>query len=119
MALRHAHPGEAIDVAPLGSRLAEGATHALLKTTSLELIRVVLRAGESQPRHRVHGETTIHCLEGEVVVSSDSGECRLGAGQLLLLGGGNAHGVEALADSSLLVTIHIPPGQPGSGSATG
>ena len=47
MALTHAQPGDVIDVRPLGERLRESSTHAILRTEALELMRVILRAGTS------------------------------------------------------------------------
>ena len=118
MALQHARPGEAIDIRPLGARLREVATHALLKTHALEVIRVVLAAGEAQPRHRVAGELTLLCIEGQVQVEAGALSCRLDAGHLLLLPAGAEHSVRALADASLLLTLQLPPGAPGSASST-
>jgi hypothetical protein len=41
MALLHAKPGQPIDIAPLGAVLHASETHAILKTRSIELMRVV------------------------------------------------------------------------------
>jgi quercetin dioxygenase-like cupin family protein len=118
MALDHARPNQAIDVGPLAAALHTTATHALLKTRSLELIRVVLHAGASIPPHKVPGEITLLCLEGLVDVTTDDGACRLRPSQLVLLPGQAQHGLHALEDSSLLLTIQVPPGAPGSASST-
>lgn len=119
MALQHARPGEAIDLAPLGERLRRSATHAILKTQALELMRLVLLAGNALPPHSVYGEITILCIEGTVVVDAGGGSCRLAAGQLVLLPAKVEHSVRALQDASLLVTVQLPPGLPGSASSTG
>jgi quercetin dioxygenase-like cupin family protein len=66
----------------------------------------------------VYGECTLLCLEGEVEVQGDGSGCRLGPGQLVLLPARARHAVQALRDSSLLVTIQLPEGQPGSASST-
>lgn len=118
MAIKHAQPGEVIDVRPLGAELPRTVTHALIKTRSLELMRIVLRAGQSLPPHDVYGEVTIQCLEGRVRVPAEVARCELGAGDLVLLPAQDLHGVQALQDSSLLVTVQLPPGQPGSASST-
>ena len=119
MAIQHARPGQAIDIAPLGAALPESATHAILKTRSLELMRVVLRAGESLPRHSVRGESTVLCIEGAAEVVMGAEACRLQASQLVLLPGHLEHAVRALENTSLLITIHLPAGSPGSASSTG
>ena len=118
MALAHALPWQPIDLSPLGAALHGSATHAILKTYALELMRVVLPAGQALPAHQVYGECTLLCLEGEVEVQGEEGSCRLAAGQLVLLPARARHAVLALRDSSMLVTIQLPEGQPGSASST-
>jgi len=118
MALDHAQPGQPIDIAPLGADLRESATHAILKTRSLELMRVVLRAGESLPPHNVLGELTLLCIEGAAEVTMDGTACQLRASQLVLLPAQAQHAVRALEDTSLLLTIQLPAGSPGSASST-
>ena len=105
MALQHAHPLDVIDVQPLGSGLHEAVTTSLLKTPALQLMRLVLPAGKGLPQHSVAGAITVHCLEGESLVTTPSRSCRLHAGQLVMLDGHEPHAVKALTDSSLLVTV--------------
>jgi len=107
MALPHAQPGQAVDLRPLGPRLAETRTHALFKSQDLEVMRLVLRAGQSLPVHQVPGEITVQCLEGCVELTSDGQRHRLQTGELLFLPGGMPHDVRALVDSSALVTIAL------------
>ena len=109
MALNHLLPADPVDIQPLGERLATEPTKALFKSEQLELIRLVLRAGKSFPPHQVPGEVTIHCIEGEIHVTTESGSNILKAGQLLYLKGGAPHGVVALQDASALVTIVLKP----------
>ena len=110
MALDHAQALEPIDVQPLGSGWVDAHSTSLLKSQHLQLMRLVLRAGEALPEHHVPGEITIHCIEGEASVGTPSHEIRLQAGQLVLLPGGVAHTVTAHADASLLVTVLLVPG---------
>jgi quercetin dioxygenase-like cupin family protein len=105
MALAHANPGARIACRPLGAALGATPTHALLKTGTLELIRLVLPAGRSLPPHRVSGEITVHCIEGRVWLRAEAGAHLLEAGDLVLLPGGDLHALDAVEDSSLLVTI--------------
>ena len=56
MAIPHAKSGEIIDVRPLGERLKEKITATLVKTESLEVLRLVMPAGDNDrpppsPRH--------------------------------------------------------------------
>jgi quercetin dioxygenase-like cupin family protein len=107
MAIAHALPGQAIDVQPLGPRLAGEKTVALFKSEDLEVMRVVLRAGKSLPSHRVPGEITVQCIEGSIDVTAEGQGHLLRAGQLLFLLGNVPHGVTALEDSSALVTVVV------------
>lgn len=107
MALEHARPGQAIDVRPLGSNLAESKTTALFKGRDIEVMRIVLAAGKSLPPHKVPGEITVHCIEGAIDVACDGKSHVLRAGQLLYLPGDAVHGVTALEDASALVTVAL------------
>ena len=105
MAIPHAQPGDIIDVRPLGSALAEARSHALFKSTDLEVIRLVLRAGEGMPPHAVAGEITLQCIEGRIAFKFDTGQIELAAGQLVHVTGDDMHSLRAIEDSSLLLTI--------------
>ena len=105
MALPHAQALDVIDVRPLGAALADAVTTSLLKAPSLQLMRLVLRTGHGSPTHSVPGAITVHCIEGEAVVTTPARTCRLLAGQLVMLDGGEPHAVQAVTDSSLLVTM--------------
>jgi quercetin dioxygenase-like cupin family protein len=107
MALSHASPGQALDVRPLGARLATGKTAALFKSRDLEVLRLVLESGKSLPPHKVPGEITIHCLEGSLDVELEDKTVRLVAGELVFLAGDAIHGVKAVADATALVTIAL------------
>ena len=109
MALPHAHPLESIDVRPLGPALRDEVPTSLLKTPSLQLMRLVLPAGRSVPEHSVPGAITVQCLEGEAVLTMPSRTCHLNAGWLVMLEGGEPHAVQAVTDASLLVTVLLHP----------
>ena len=105
MALPHAQPLDIIDVRPFGSGLEDAVTSSLIKTPALQLMRLVLRAGQRLPEHSVAGAITLQCLEGEAVLTTPSRSCHLGAGRLVVLDGGEPHAVRAVTDTSLLVTV--------------
>lgn len=118
MALLHARPGQPIDISPLGNALAQSASHAILKTNALELIRLVLRKDQTVPPHNVYGDSTLHCLEGAVCVEAAGGTTELRQGQIVLVPALAEYSLRALEDASLLFTIQLPPGKPGSASST-
>jgi quercetin dioxygenase-like cupin family protein len=105
MAVAHAKPGEPISVRPLGTALAGEKTTTLVKTVSLEVIRLVVPTGKEIPTHRVAGEVTVQCLEGRVAFTAGDHTRDLEAGQLLFLPGNEPHSVRGVENASLLVTI--------------
>jgi quercetin dioxygenase-like cupin family protein len=105
MAVRHAKSGEVIDVGPLGPALAQARTTTLVKTATLEVIRLVIPAGKQLPGHQVRHEITIQCLEGRVTVTAGDATHDLGAGQMLYLAGGTPHSLRGVEDASALLTI--------------
>ncbi|TWT74335.1 cupin domain-containing protein [Allorhodopirellula solitaria] len=105
MATPHAQAGEIIDVRPLGDKLQESKTQALLKTDNIEALRLVLPAGKKIAEHKAPGEITVQCLEGAIQFTSPSGTQTMLAGDLLFLHAAELHAVEAIEDSSVLVTI--------------
>jgi quercetin dioxygenase-like cupin family protein len=107
MALHHADPGELIDVRPLGSGLRDFHSQGLLKTARIEVMRFVLAAGDRRPEHRIDGEMTVQCLEGEVRFNAMGRVIGMKAGDLLYLNPCEPYSMEAALDSSLLVTMLI------------
>lgn len=112
MALQHAQALDVIDVRPLGAGLRDAVTTSLLKTQALQLMRLVLPAGQGLPEHSVRGAITVHCLEGETVVTTPSRTCHLGMGQLVMLDADEPHALKATTDSTLLVTILLHADRP-------
>lgn len=105
MAIHHAIPTEIIDIRPLGPALKTSVAKTLVKTDTLEVIRIVLPAGKKLPPHRVQGEITVQCLEGRFAFGVEGAEHELACGQMLYLAGGATHALRGIEDSSVLVTI--------------
>ncbi|HWG45860.1 MAG TPA: cupin domain-containing protein [Gemmataceae bacterium] len=105
MAIAHAAPAEVIDIHPWGTKLTPSRTTVLIKTKNLEVIRMVIPAGERHSKHHVPGEITVQCLEGRIIFGVDDVPHELKAGQMLYLAGGQPHDVEGVEDSSVLLTI--------------
>ncbi len=105
MAIPHAQPGEAIDIRPLGSALAQAKTTTLVKTKTLEIIRLVIPAGKDIPEHKAPGEITVQCLEGRVAFTVGHTTRDLEAGQMLYLATEEPHALHGIEDASVLVTI--------------
>jgi len=107
MALHHAKPGEIVDLAPMGSKLADARTAAIIKADHFETIRLIVHAGTEIPQHQVAGEITLHCLEGHVELGVDPAPIALKANEWVYLEGGAPHSVKAIEDSSVLLTIFL------------
>ncbi|HVA49882.1 MAG TPA: cupin domain-containing protein [Pirellulales bacterium] len=105
MAIHHAAAAEVIDVRPLGAALKDTLTKTLVKTDTLEVIRIVLPAGKQLPPHRVEGEITVQCLEGRLAFDVEGTEHELAQGQMLYLAGGATHALRGIEDASVLVAI--------------
>ncbi len=105
MALPHATSGEVISLPPLGSALPQARTITLVKSDTLELLRVVVPAGKEIPPHQVAGDITIHCLEGVLEVDLDNETRTVRAGELLYLQGNQSHALRGIENSTALVTI--------------
>lgn len=105
MAQARVRSNEVVSLMPLAEGLAAARTTALLKARQLEIVRVVLRAGEGMREHRAPGEITVQCLEGCVEFSTPDKVHILGPADLLHLEAGVAHALSARTDASLLVTL--------------
>ncbi|MCG5073428.1 cupin domain-containing protein [Paraburkholderia tagetis] len=107
MAIAHATPGEVFDVRPLGGTLKDAKSTTLIRSAQLEVIRLVLPAGKQLPEHSVPGEITVQCVEGVIRFFVSGEPLTMQAGEMLLLGAGEPHALEALDDASVIVTIHL------------
>jgi len=110
MALPHAQSGQIVSVRPLGERLPEAVSTALLKAGQLEVIRVVLPTGRSMKEHQVPGEATVQCIEGVVEFASDGAVQQLHPGDFVHLAPRALHSLTAVRPASLLVTICLRAG---------
>lgn len=107
MALKHADPGQVIDLKPYGAALAQKQSIALFKSDDLEVMRLVLLAGKTMPSHDVAGEITLQCLEGSIEVTAEGATQVLYPGHLMYLPGRAPHALFALENASVLVTVAL------------
>lgn len=109
MALQHLPSGAITSLRPLGAELASARTVALRKGRQLEVVRVVLLQGKTMRAHSAPGEITVHCLEGRLAFSTPDSRHELETGDFLHLDAGVSHALEALTDTSALVTMVVHP----------
>ena len=105
MAIPHASPNQVIDVRPLGCEITEADSQLLIRTEHLEVFRHALPAGKSVQQHTAAGVMIVQCIEGAVALAALGRTQTLTAGDMLYLADEAPHALEALEDSSLLVTI--------------
>ena len=109
MAIDHLAPGNVADIRPLGPRLKDTASTALFKSPELEVMRLVLRAGQGIPEHSAPGDMTVQCLEGVAQLRMRERTLTVQEGHLARLARGTPYAIHAKDDCSLLVTISMPP----------
>jgi len=107
MATAYSESGEFIDVSPLGDAMDRSRIAALklVKTPSLEVVRLIVPAGKDVGNHTAPGDITVQCLEGAVDFTTGNRAHRLVPGRLLYLTAGSLHALRGVEDSSVLVTI--------------
>lgn len=110
MALHHAASGEKIALARDDDDIAFFTSVALAKTARMELIRLVLPKERAMPEHKVDGEMTLQCLEGEIDVDAYDRIVTLKPGEMVFLDGGVPHSVRAVEDAVALMTILLTHG---------
>ena len=101
-------PGETVDVRRLGAGIGTTQKTLLVKTVNVEIIHVVIPAGETIPTHEAQGEIILHCLEGRVSLSALEKTHELKAGQLFYFGINEPFSIKAIERASLLLTIIAP-----------
>lgn len=85
MALKHAEPGQPVNLSTAG----EGASRAaLVESDEFEAIVLRLVAGESLPSHQVSGSLTFQCLSGSADLEVDGVTRRLEERSWAFLEGG-------------------------------
>jgi quercetin dioxygenase-like cupin family protein len=115
MALQHAVSGERIRLRREGDDIANFTSVALIKTDHVELIRLVVPKDKPLPEHRVEGEMTLLCLEGEIAFDAHGRTTILQPNEMVYLAGGEPHGVRANKDAVALLTILLHPGDNSGG----
>lgn len=105
MALQHAKPGEIVDLRPLGGKLKDAKTAAIIKSEHFEAVRLIVLAGTEIPPHKVPGNIMLHCLEGRISLGLTDSSITLSSGEWVYLTGGEIHSLKGIEDSSLLLTI--------------
>ena len=86
----------------------------LLKTSSLRVVLVTMRAGAELHEHSAPGTITVQPIRGRFAFTAGDDEREIAAGSLISVEGGVRHAVRALEDGAFLLTIGWP-GEVGPG----
>ena len=97
----------------MADRLREEAEYAangrtgvtLVKGPELRVVLMVVRAGSGLAEHHAPGPIIVHVLEGEIRFTSGDETVNLREGDLLALPSRQPHSVEAVRDTTFLLTI--------------
>jgi nucleotide-binding universal stress UspA family protein/mannose-6-phosphate isomerase-like protein (cupin superfamily) len=100
-----AGPGDVIDARPLGPAIRAAATRTLFRSGTLQLVRLIVKAGQEIAQHESGGEIVVHCLEGRVNLRAQGKTQTLEAGMLVELPPGEPHSLAGVEDAAILLTI--------------
>ena len=107
MSIKYTTADEIVEVPP-GNAVNSSRATSIVKTLHMELIRLVLTAGNETSVHTTPGNIAVQCLEGRVAFNLMGETQELTSGHLLFLPANAPHSINALEDSSLLVTFLTP-----------
>ena len=105
MAIHHARPGELIDLAKWPYDVEPGKSHTMIVADGLEVARLALPKGKALTDIVLPDSVTIHCVSGEIELTTTRARQVLIAGQLVYLPREDPHNLRALVDSVVLLTI--------------
>jgi quercetin dioxygenase-like cupin family protein len=80
-------------------------SETLIKTPTLRVVLVTMRAGTELHEHLAPGPITVQPIEGRFAMHAEGEEHAMGPGSLIALDGGVRHAVRALEDGAFLLTI--------------
>lgn len=109
MALQHAASGDKISLKRSDDDIASFTSVALTKTEHMELMRILVTRDKPIPEHKLEGEMSLVCLEGELLVDAYGKTTTLKPMEMLYLSGGVSHAIRASEDSIGLMTILLHP----------
>jgi len=90
--------------------LGDGDRHGvtLLREGGLSVVLTRLKAGSALNEHAAPGPTTVQVLDGHVRIRLADEHLDVPGGRLVAFNGGVRHSVEAIEDSTLLLTLAAP-----------
>ncbi len=77
----------------------------VFKSNGLRLVLIALHKNAEMVKHSAKGMITVHVKEGLIKFSTDEQSVELSAGQMIVLHEGIPHSVQALEESTFLLTL--------------
>jgi nucleotide-binding universal stress UspA family protein/quercetin dioxygenase-like cupin family protein len=102
------NPGDLIHIRPLGASLVPAHPGTVVRTTAVEVVRLIVPAGQEIHQGQSEGEIMVHCLEGRVALTALGKTQALEAGNLLILPPREPSSFKGIEDASVLLTILVP-----------
>jgi universal stress protein A len=103
-----ANPGDLVDLRSLGTARDSVQTRTMVRTSSVQVIRLIVRTGQDVPQSASRGETLVQCLDGRAGLTALGKTQTLDTGNLVLLPAGERYAFHGIEDASLLLTILDP-----------
>lgn len=108
MSLHHVSSGELFRIPPLDNASpSQAPSTALVKSSQLEVMRLVLQAGKSVPTHHMGNELTLQCMEGIFELHAHDKVQHLKAGDFVFLEKDTPYALHAIEDASILMTVAL------------
>jgi quercetin dioxygenase-like cupin family protein len=97
--------GEVIDLTLAPKRLSSAKTATLAQTDNMQVVRLIVHAGQQMATHKRAGEIGVFCLQGRITFFIEGLPREMSAGQFLYLPPSVPHAVRGEEDSVVLLTI--------------
>jgi quercetin dioxygenase-like cupin family protein len=97
--------GEEIRQMRASPRLSGRLGKTLLRTPNMRIVLQIFDRGTSLPDHHADGALTIQPIDGRLIVTMLQSSFDIAAGQLLAIERGVHHGVLAIEDTAVLLTL--------------
>lgn len=84
-------------------------SRTLIKVGAMRLVLNAMKAGTEIKSHHANGPISVHCIEGKLKFNTEEKSVTLQKGELLTLEELVTHSVEAVEESTFLLTVALPP----------
>lgn len=84
-------------------------SRTLHKVGTMRLVLNAMKAGTEIKTHHANGPISVHCIEGKMKFNTEEGSVILQKGELLTLEELVKHSVEAIEETTFLLTLSLSP----------